>query len=290
MLNYKILGPYFVIVSVFVILFAGYAPQYVVSFSPIQSIILNAYLLIIWYCFIKSVKTDPGRVPKGWDCQKYCWCTKCDAWKPERAAHCRWCERCVLKMDHHCPWIDNCVGYNNHIYFFGFIGLGIPLTLYLFVTLCGEVWKIIKMANMSSYYGPSMTEMTILVLSLFVLFMINFAVGMLLGFQIWNVLNGQTTIEALRISRAGDCHLDFEFPYDLGFIKNIETFLYGSHKGTEFEKIEGFKEGSWPPEFPADYETDSEEGNEALYGVDQEYERVIRRRGVSWDNSQDNTS
>jgi len=55
------------------------------------------------------------------------WCSKCDAWKPDRCHHCRICKRCTLKskstlskriqliglVDHHCIWIGTCVGYHN---------------------------------------------------------------------------------------------------------------------------------------------------------------------------------
>lgn len=84
--------------------------------------------------YLKSVKTDPGRVPENWkdlstqnkssetspelnlieipppsiNDSKYC--KQCKLFKPPRTHHCSECNRCVLKMDHHCPWINNCVG------------------------------------------------------------------------------------------------------------------------------------------------------------------------------------
>mmetsp|Transcript_2893 Transcript_2893/g.274 ORF Transcript_2893/g.274 Transcript_2893/m.274 type:complete len:128 (+) Transcript_2893:169-552(+) len=81
------------------------------------------FILLIW-SLVKTMITDPGRVPAFWgfyieksEFKKRKYCLICHIFKPERCHHCSACNRCVLNMDHHCPWINNCVGFENRKFF-----------------------------------------------------------------------------------------------------------------------------------------------------------------------------
>ncbi|XP_051784506.1 uncharacterized protein LOC114652791 [Erpetoichthys calabaricus] len=48
-------------------------------------------------------------------------CHTCRLVKPLRSKHCRITNRCVKDFDHYCPYVYNSVGYNNRVYFLGFL-------------------------------------------------------------------------------------------------------------------------------------------------------------------------
>eukprot|EP00397_Hematodinium_sp_SG-2012_P064382 GEMP01090959.1.p1 GENE.GEMP01090959.1~~GEMP01090959.1.p1 ORF type:complete len:197 (+),score=21.77 GEMP01090959.1:219-809(+) len=130
----------------------------------------HALLLMVIYCYIMTVLTDPGSVPdEGWDvkpistkdnpddpppvlphqtatyetkhsgAQRLCkWCLK---YKPDRAHHCRMCKRCVLVMDHHCPWVYNCIGHYNHKYFFLLLFYTVILVDLMAITVVDPIRK-----------------------------------------------------------------------------------------------------------------------------------------------------
>lgn len=116
------------------------------SISLLSILLLAALhfpLAMFWWTYYLTSTVGPGYVPKDWSAdledahagRQVLWCSKCSAFRPERAHHCKFCQRCVLMMDHHCPWIQTCVGYHNTKYFLLFLFYGLiscSSFLYLF--------------------------------------------------------------------------------------------------------------------------------------------------------------
>ncbi|KAJ9510849.1 hypothetical protein QJQ45_027741 [Haematococcus lacustris] len=128
-----------VLLSWYAVVFATYGP-YLLSGSSLQAVgaglvccIFTALLVLLCWCYLAAVATDPGKVPAGWhpfldehrrlclyamqqarlelermqfadysfdrrDPRRPRWCKRCQCWKPERAHHCSVLGRCVLKM------------------------------------------------------------------------------------------------------------------------------------------------------------------------------------------------
>ena len=118
-----------------------------------------------------------------------------------RTHHCSICERCVLKMDHHCPWTLNCIGAHNHAHFLRFLFYTVLADFTVLIFLCRRIYSIYLIAHLSSIHGPSTTELIFLVLTTFSSFVTLFLVSILLGYQIWSVIENTTTIEALEKKR-----------------------------------------------------------------------------------------
>lgn len=122
---------------------------------PARILFLLQLIMMLW-CYLMVVFTDPGAVPENWrhaaeeddmdesntrtisndvatdivnpplftsegqgNASRYC--SRCQNGKPPRCHHCSICDRCVLKMDHHCVWVVNCVGARNYKYFLLFL-------------------------------------------------------------------------------------------------------------------------------------------------------------------------
>ncbi|XP_041356884.1 palmitoyltransferase AKR1-like isoform X2 [Gigantopelta aegis] len=124
----------------------GY-PMYIIKCLPVTFYELQSLHMIfivsnifMWICLYHSNTIDPGFLPRNipeydqaikqvahfdeWKQGKNPLsrlCHTCRTVKPVRAKHCRVCNRCVKEFDHHCPYIYNCVGYNNRVWFFGFL-------------------------------------------------------------------------------------------------------------------------------------------------------------------------
>lgn len=119
--------------------------------------------------------------------RRYCkWCCK---YKPDRTHHCRVCRTCVLKMDHHCPWIYNCVGYNNHKYFMLSLIYCCITTIFVSLTMFPTVRSAIKHDETPFndlfllLFGETLNSLLALIVTCF------------LGFHIWLMARGMTTIE-----------------------------------------------------------------------------------------------
>ncbi|XP_026480615.1 palmitoyltransferase Hip14-like isoform X2 [Ctenocephalides felis] len=109
--------------------------------SPVVSgwttVIFFACSGLLWICFLKSWRGDPGVITPtqeqrfrtiielsergGTGFEPSAFCSACLARRPVRSKHCSVCNRCVAKFDHHCPWVGNCIGAKNHTYFMGFL-------------------------------------------------------------------------------------------------------------------------------------------------------------------------
>jgi palmitoyltransferase ZDHHC2/15/20 len=116
----KILGNFFVLFVLLVISFiylniiSLYFPRVAGIFSLEPSILavlttLHLTLIMLLWCFFKTMLTDPGIVPPLWgfymgdaENKRRRYCLMCHVFKPERCHHCSACNRCVLNMDHHC--------------------------------------------------------------------------------------------------------------------------------------------------------------------------------------------
>ncbi|PSR98291.1 Protein like [Actinidia chinensis var. chinensis] len=188
-----------------------------------------------------AVFTDPGRIPstfmpdiedadnpiheikrKGGDLR---YCQKCSHYKPPRAHHCRVCKRCVLRMDHHCIWMNNCVGHANYKVFFIFVLYAVIACIYSLILLVGSIM-----------YGSEEDEQqsdgsyrTIYVISGLLLVPLIVALGVLLGWQSYLILQNKTTIEYHEGVRAmwlaekgGDV---YSHPYDVGAYENLTSAL-----------------------------------------------------------------
>jgi len=134
------------------------------------------------------------------------WCRRCSNVKPPLSHHCSVCNRCVLKMDHHCPWMHNCVGLRNYRYFFNFLfylWLGClyaasvcfpavraePELAALALLLLGSAVHDRNSVAMSERERSSVVFSFILSASVLL------ALSLLLGWHVYLVCSGQTTIE-----------------------------------------------------------------------------------------------
>ena len=229
------------------------------------------------------------------------WCKKCSLPKPPRAHHCRHCGRCIPKMDHHCPWTGNCVSLQTFPYFLRFLVYTVLTLFYLLHLLSLRLSAIWASRSLPSYLGPSVSSLisvTLLTLSsLTTIFLLSILTFTTLKSALFNT----TLIEDWEIERhesamsridpyesassefwsaedaagAGDQLLSrIEFPYDLGFFKNLSQAMgtsnpirwvlpvFGggprlaadkSQRGVGWEYEEnGFNDlpGLWPPPDP----------------------------------------
>ncbi|XP_038980979.1 probable protein S-acyltransferase 16 [Phoenix dactylifera] len=191
------------------------------------------------YCI--AVFRDPGRVPpsfmpdveeaenpiheikrKGGDLR---FCQKCSHYKPPRTHHCRVCKRCVLRMDHHCVWINNCVGHENYKVFIIFVLYGVIACIHSMVLFVGNfIHDAQKDQPQSSY-----SNKTTCIIGGALLFPLTLALSVLLGWQIYLILQNKTTIEYHEGVRAmwleekvGNM---YRHPYDLGVYENLVSVL-----------------------------------------------------------------
>lgn len=254
------------------------------------------------------------------------WCTKCNVAKPPRAHHCRHCRRCIPKMDHHCPWTANCVSLTSFPHFLRFLvwtNLSLWYLAYLLLLRFAALWES---RNWPSYLGPSLGGLIHLALLGIVCFVTSFALGIMLAGTVKNWLFNTTMIEGWEIEKhersverrgagwwdsdddAGGPPEKIEFPYDVGFFKNMSDAMgtrnpllwffpfaggprlsrTGQGPGWEYEE-NGFNTrlGMWPPPdpdrhrrgaggWPGKYVDD--EGAIPMYGSPEERKEAFQRR------------
>ncbi|GAA5951325.1 hypothetical protein JCM8115_005119 [Rhodotorula mucilaginosa] len=201
----------------------------------------NLLLASVFYNYALVVRTDPGRVPKGWrpdprlletghiEVKKQTggprFCRTCQEYKPPRAHHCRQCKRCVLRMDHHCPWVNNCVGHHNYGHFVRFL-------LVVDVACSYHLWMITTRAlsAMNRFVEPTTTQIVMLVLNYTACVPVLIAVGVFSLFHLWSVVTNTTTIEswekdrAVSLKRRGKIR-EYRYPYHLGYVRNVQAVL-----------------------------------------------------------------
>ncbi|ODV92595.1 hypothetical protein CANCADRAFT_147618 [Tortispora caseinolytica NRRL Y-17796] len=122
-------------------------------------------------------------------------CSKCKCWKPDRAHHCSSCKACVLRMDHHCPWYAICIGFRNHKNFIQFL---VVVTLYggLCALLSGYAVYALAMDPTNKHVFPLSWMFLAIIGGIF-----GVSVGFFAAYTVYNLLNNQTTIEALESVR-----------------------------------------------------------------------------------------
>jgi len=159
-------------------------------------------------------------------------CKKCNRQKPPRTHHCSVCNKCVLAMDHHCPWVNNCVGFRNYRYFFLFM-------VYIFLGVLFIIVSVLRfhpiLDNMGlrlfgSNTGDALIRRVYVEPNVQNAFLISvgvlFAISVLLGWHVFLVASGQTTIEyyanknkANQARFRGGAYFN---DYDLGMTRNFE--------------------------------------------------------------------
>lgn len=248
----RLAGPLFILLAVSLIgaviyiLLYYLIPFYTELVSPTAGIILLCITLFlstnIFFNYYMTIFTPPGKTPdqsaeekrlleqqvkrepemkKGEGFSRFC--KFCKKSKPPRSHHCHVCKSCVLRMDHHCPWVNNCVGFYNHKYFVLFL-------LYLW-TGCGfvSVISIFPFRAVKTFYEAGDGVRGALLFSFVIAISVFLALSLLLGWHIYLVFTGQTTIEfyynrtkARQSRMRGEL---FQNEYDLGSSKNWNIFF-----------------------------------------------------------------
>lgn len=186
-----------------------------------------------------TVVTKPGKpddalitaeIEAGWEQGRngLRWCRRCECYKPPLAHHCHVCDVCVLKMDHHCPWVANCVGHFNYRYFFNFMAWLWMGCLYVVVF---SAVPLFHHYLFGTHYMPpdgvrlARREREAIFYSFVIAVSVLFALSFLLGWHVFLVLTGQSTIdwhnnrEAARRARQRR-EPPFVNLYDLGWRQN----------------------------------------------------------------------
>ncbi|KAG0487817.1 hypothetical protein HPP92_006628 [Vanilla planifolia] len=152
------------------------------------------------------------------------YCQKCALYKPPRAHHCRVCKTCVLRMDHHCVWINNCVGHANYKVFFLFTLYTVAACFHSLALLLGFVYDV----HRGQIHNGGSVKISHIICGL-VVFPLCLALGVLLVWHIYLILQNKTTIEHYEgvratwiAKKAGN---NYKHPYDLGIYENLISVL-----------------------------------------------------------------
>lgn len=116
----KFIGNFFVLftLSLIFIVYNTIVSQYYHSLQTpnpsyykvlIYLVLFHYTFILMLFCFLKTMLSDPGTVPPLWgfhmgdsEVKRRRYCLMCHVFKPERCHHCSVCNRCILNMDHHC--------------------------------------------------------------------------------------------------------------------------------------------------------------------------------------------
>lgn len=173
----------------------------------------------------------------GVDPRTYGFCKKCRIPRPPRAHHCHVCKHCVLGMDHHCPWVGQCVGYFNYRYFVLFMAYLWSACLYGTLLLARPFLEMMYGTGVGSrprmpvIIGPLASARSAIIFTFVLSLSVGLALSGLLGWHLFLISTGQTTIEfyinKARRDRARLRGGAYSNPYDLGFRKNWQQVLGG---------------------------------------------------------------
>eukprot|EP00928_Gymnodinium_smaydae_P020466 TRINITY_DN17908_c0_g1_i2.p1 TRINITY_DN17908_c0_g1~~TRINITY_DN17908_c0_g1_i2.p1 ORF type:complete len:578 (-),score=144.05 TRINITY_DN17908_c0_g1_i2:92-1825(-) len=216
-----------------------YMPAAGLTLSSPPSLVFHAVVFLCLASFMRTMETDPGSVPKTpeWttperppviltECKASSgeprWCSRANAYKPDRAHNCKELGRCVLRMDHHCVYIGNTVGFHNHKYFILFL-------LYANVA-CGmldigllQLLLHIVMPPLAQFLTIGATGLAMLLSSIIMPF---------LSFHCYLLVNNMTTIEfcekqgqAAHDEESGTSAEPAGSRYDMGMYQNICSIM-----------------------------------------------------------------
>lgn len=102
--------------------------------SPAIEILQISILLKILFMFL-TMKQCPGFLPLNTESEENtklidqdprrqlagAICKECSSRRPLRTFHCSACYRCVFRFDHHSFLLNTCIGYDNQVYYFGYL-------------------------------------------------------------------------------------------------------------------------------------------------------------------------
>jgi hypothetical protein len=217
----------------------------------------NVLALTVFFCYFKSLLTDPGTVPPGWTPEgaevdlemaksrretirrdfriKIRYCSICQHYKPPRTHHCKICNRCVLKMDHHCPWLNNCIGFFNQKYYLLFLLYFVLHSIFASIIFGTWIYEIyhqsfkatheIKKEEIAEEENLHL-KLSMVAISITYLLISTSAMLTILSKQIPLVLQNLTSIEIWEKYWAEqDCHilgLKYNYPWNLGYFENLK--------------------------------------------------------------------
>ncbi|EKD18425.1 uncharacterized protein L3040_007549 [Drepanopeziza brunnea f. sp. 'multigermtubi'] len=300
-----------------------------------EASVFNYLVFSIWWCYARACTVDPGRrgwvdkvapVTEGKDADGSVlafdsglrWCKKCNAVKPPRAHHCRKCGCCIPKMDHHCPWTGNCVSHTTFPHFYRFVFYAVLSMSILEYHLYVRAMVIWDSRTLPAYLGPPVWAMAHLLVLLVVNTFTLFALGIILIRAGYSLALNTTMIESWEIERhealvirslkssgyvyaSGGQRMRIqhqEFPYDIGFWKNIcqamgtknvfKWFMpFSGGPGVETAgnwEVNGFEDTSktWPPpdpdKMPRSELVERQKFDVRHYGTPEEELAAFRRR------------
>lgn len=203
--------------------------EYAKHLGVVRIIILHILTFFFLWSFVRTLLTDPGRVPDTGEWNRspneamlverkkdgsLRYCFKCKRYKPDRSHHSSAGGRCVLRMDHYCPWVANEVGFLNYKYFFLTLVYGCVTLFFIALTTTPTVAP--------SFNNPNVPfeEIFFLFLGVALAWLMVGIIGPFLLFHVWLCAINSTTIEYCEKRRSG-----VSYSYDKGIWANFKSIL-----------------------------------------------------------------